>query len=101
MTMMQRLSQTIQEMSEWFRPIRRELAPVYQGRQVSGRRRKVLYVGLVLMASFSSGVPVIAWSADVPSLVPSKVRKVVAAGVGYENAETSSITVKTYDAETG
>ena len=26
---------------------------------------------------------------------------VVAAGVGYENAETSTITVKTYDAETG
>ncbi|MEQ1791161.1 MAG: hypothetical protein ABL905_02520, partial [Nitrospiraceae bacterium] len=101
MTMMQRLSQTIQEMSEWFRPIRREFAPVYQGRQIGGRRRKALYVGLVLMASFSSGVPVPAWSADVSSLVPAKVRKVVAAGVGYENAETSSITVKTYDAETG
>ncbi|MCE9536778.1 MAG: hypothetical protein K8R65_10275 [Nitrospirae bacterium] len=88
-------------MSEWFRPVRREFAPVYQGLQIGGRRRKSLYVGLVLVASFSSGVPVTVWSADVPSLVPVKARKVVAAGVGYENAETSSITVKTYDAETG
>jgi hypothetical protein len=30
-----------------------------------------------------------------------KPRKVVAAGVGYEDAETSIITVKTYDAENG
>jgi hypothetical protein len=30
-----------------------------------------------------------------------KSRTVVAAGVGYENAETSTITVKTYDAENG
>ncbi|MDP1767890.1 MAG: hypothetical protein Q8L74_03690 [Nitrospirota bacterium] len=101
MTMMQWLSQTIQEMSEWFRPIRRELAPVYQERQTGGRRRKALYVALVVGASFSSGVPLTSWSAELPSLVPAKVRKIVAAGVGYENAEASSITVKTYDAETG
>lgn len=101
MTMMQWLSQTIHEVSEWFRPIRRELVPVYQGRQVRGRRRKALSVTLVVVASFGLGVPLTAWSADVPSLVPEKARKVVAAGVGYENAEASSITVKTYDAETG
>jgi len=101
MTIMQWLSQTIDEMSEWFRPIRREFAPVYQWRQIGGRKRKVCYVALVAVASLSYGVPSPARSADLESLAPAKTRKVVAAGVGYENAETSTITVKTYDAETG
>ena len=101
MTIMQWLSQTIDEMSEWFRPIRRELAPVYQGWQIGGRKRKVCYVALVAVASLGCGVPSTARSADLESLSPAKTRKVVAAGVGYENAETSTITVKTYDAETG
>jgi outer membrane protein assembly factor BamB len=47
------------------------------------------------------GFPLTAWTADLSSLPPVKPRKVVAAGVGYENAETSTITVKTYDAENG
>lgn len=101
MTIMQWLFQTIDEMSEWFRPIRRELAPVYQGRQIGGRRRKACYVALAVVASFGYGAPLTAWSADLESLAPAKTRKVVAAGVGYENAETSTITVKTYDAEAG
>ena len=101
MTMMQWLSETIGEMSEWFRPISRELAPVYQRRQIGGRRRKACYVALVAVASLGYGVPLTAWPADLESLAPAKTRKVVAAGVGYENAETSTITVKTYDAENG
>ena len=47
------------------------------------------------------GLPLTAWSADLSSLEPVSPRTVVAAGVGYENAETSTITVKTYDAENG
>jgi len=48
-----------------------------------------------------SGFPSTAWTADLSSLAPAKPRMVVAAGVGYENAETATITVKTYDAENG
>ena len=42
-------------------------------------------------------------SVDCRSVVSraGETRTVVAAGVGYENAETSTITVKTYDAENG
>jgi hypothetical protein len=47
------------------------------------------------------GLPQIASSADLSDLAPASPRTVVAAGVGYENAETSTITVKTYDAENG
>lgn len=101
MTIIQWLSETIGEMSEWFRPIGREFAPVYQGRQIGGRRRTAFYVALFAVASIGYGVPLTAWSAELSSLVPAKARKVVAAGVGYENAEASSITVKTYDAENG
>jgi hypothetical protein len=48
-----------------------------------------------------SGFPMTAWTADLSSLMPVKPRNVVAAGVGYETADTSLITVKTYDAENG
>jgi hypothetical protein len=48
-----------------------------------------------------SSLPPKAWTADLSSLTPVKPGKVVVAGVGYENAETSTITIKTYDAENG
>jgi hypothetical protein len=56
---------------------------------------------LIAGALIWSGFPLTAWPADLSSLAPVKPRTVVAAGVGYENAETASITVKTYDAENG
>jgi hypothetical protein len=48
-----------------------------------------------------SSLPLTAWTADLSPLTPVKPRMVVAAGVGYENAETSKLRVKTYDAENG
>jgi hypothetical protein len=48
-----------------------------------------------------SSLPLTAWTADLSSLALVKPRTVVAAGVGYENAESSKLTVKTYDAENG
>ena len=101
MTIIQWLSGTIGEMGEWFRPIEREFVPVYQERQIDGRTRKAFYFGLVACAMIGPGLPLTAWTADLSSLAPVKPRTVVAAGVGYENAETSTITVKTYDAENG
>ena len=101
MTIIQWLSEAIGEVKEWFRPIGRECVPVYQERWTDGRTRKAFYVALIACAMIGSGLPPTAWTADLSSLAPVKPRKVVAAGVGYENAETSTITVKTYDAENG
>jgi hypothetical protein len=101
MTIIQWLSETIGEVREWLRPIGREFVPVCQERRIDVRTGKVFYVVLIALAMISYGLPLTAWTADLPSLAPVKPRKVVAAGVGYENAETSTITVKTYDAEDG
>jgi hypothetical protein len=101
MTIIQWLSETIGEVREWFRPIGREFVPLYQERRIDGRMRKPFYVPLIALAVIGYGFPLTAWTADLSSLPPAKPRKIVAAGVGYENAETSTITVKTYDAENG
>jgi hypothetical protein len=102
MTIIQRLFQIIGEMREWFRPIRLEFAPVYyKERWINGWTRKGFSAALIACAMIGSGLPLIAWSADLSSFAPVSPRTVVAAGVGYENAETSTITVKTYDAENG
>lgn len=101
MTIIQWLCGAIGEVRKWFTPIGREFVPVYQERRIDGRKRKAFYVALVACAMIGSGLPLTAWTADLSSLAPVKPRKIVAAGVGYENAETSMITVKTYDAENG
>ena len=101
MTIIQWLSATIDEMKGLFRPIGHEFAPVYQARRIDGRRRKTFYVGLIACGMIGPGFPLPAWTADLSSLPPMKPRPVVAAGVGYENAEASTITVKMYDAEHG
>jgi hypothetical protein len=102
MTIIQRLFQIIGEMRQWFRPIRLEFAPVYyKERWINGWTRKGFSAALIACAMIGSGLPLTAWSADFSSFAPVSPRTVVAAGVGYENAETSTITVKTYDAENG
>src|ERR1041384_8708387 len=64
-------------------------------------KRKVFYVAVIASALIGSSLPVTAWTGELSSLAPEKPRNVVAAGVGYENADASTITVKTYDAESG
>jgi hypothetical protein len=63
--------------------------------------RKGFYAALFACAMLGPGLPQTAWTAELSPLAPVSFRTVVAAGVGYENAETSTITVKTYDAENG
>ena len=103
MTTIQWLSATIGEVRDSFRPVGREFVPVYvyKERRIDGRTRKAFCGALIACAMIGSGLPLPAWTADLSSLAPVKPRTVVAAGVGYENAETSMITVKTYDAENG
>ena len=95
------LSEKIDELREWFRPIRRDFVPVYEEGQIDERTRRVYYGALIACAMIGSSLPLTAWTEDLSSLAPVKPKAVVAAGVGYENAETSTITVKTYDAENG
>lgn len=101
MTIIQRLFQTIGEMREWFQPIGLEFAPAYQERRIDGWTRRGFYAALIACAMIGPGLQQTAWAAELSPLVPVSSRTVVAAGVGYENAETSTITVKTYDAENG
>jgi hypothetical protein len=95
------LSEKIDEVREWFRPIRREFVPMYGEGQIDERTRRVSCGALIACAMIGSSLPLTAWTADLSFLAPVKPRAIVAAGVGYENAETSTITVKTYDAENG
>jgi hypothetical protein len=101
MTIIEWLPETIGEVREWFRPIGSEFVPVYDERGIDWRTRRVFFGALIACAMIGSGLPLTAWTADLSSLAPVKPRTVVAAGVGYENAETSTITVKTYDAKNG
>jgi hypothetical protein len=101
MTIIQWLSEVIDEVRGWFRPVRYGLVTVYREQRIDGRSRKVFHTAFIACAMISSAIPFTAWAEDHPSLAPAKPRTVVAAGVGYENAETSTITVKTYDAESG
>jgi hypothetical protein len=101
MAIIQCLPETIGEVREWFRPIGHECVPVHEEWRIDGRTKRAFSGALIACAMISSGLPLTAWTADLSSLAPVKPRTVVAAGVGYENAETSTITVKTYDAENG
>jgi hypothetical protein len=101
MTIIQGLSETMDKVQGWFRPNGREFVQVYQERWVDGLARKTFYVGLIACATIGPSLPLTAWTADPSSFTSAIPRTAVAAGVGYQNAETSTIIVKTYDAENG
>jgi|SRR5688572_14472871 hypothetical protein len=84
-----------------FRSFEHVLATGYQDRRIEGWTRKALLAVLFACTVIGTGLPLTAWTEELPSFQPVIPRTVVAAGVGYENAETSTITVKTYDAENG
>jgi hypothetical protein len=100
MMLIQWLLKRIGEVQGWVRPITREFAPAHQEQRRDVRTMRISSIALVAFALIGCSLPLIGWTADL-SLAPVKARKVVAAGVGYENADTSTITVKTYDAESG
>jgi len=66
---------------------------------VSSLATNKFYVALLACAVMN--LPALAWSADEVSSVSSKPRTTVAAGFGFQDNESSSITVKTYDAQSG
>ncbi len=89
---------------DWSRPFLPEPVPVSCETTSANRRKStktsysVVTIGTVLAACHVASP---AWSADLPSAAPVKPVKTVAAGFGFQDADTSSITVKTYDAASG
>jgi hypothetical protein len=71
---------------------------------LSNRREDIpsrFYIAFLVLALAVLPFPTTVWSADQPSTLSAKSRKTVAAGFGFQDAESSSITVKTYDAASG
>ena len=101
MTMIQWLPQRVGQVSEWFKPITRKFVTIHTELQIDERTKRVFSNALIVAAVVGISLPLTAWTADLSSRVQVKPWAVVAAGIGYENAETSKLTVKTYDAESG
>jgi hypothetical protein len=95
------LSETIDRMSDGFGFT--QLKPVHMSWGPTGSLRskkvKKLFYGALIGASLASFM--ISLSAENVAAASVNSRKTVAAGLGYQDADMSSITVKTYDAESG
>jgi TolB-like protein len=95
------LFNALRHVRDCFRLIQLELVSEFCGSTCLVRAtptNRMLYVAMIgaSLIGFNASAP--AWSADANE---AKFRKTVAAGLGYQDADTSSITVKTYDAESG
>jgi hypothetical protein len=91
------LRRTVQATVEWMKPI------VYQPvcvRQSSVQTRRRIFIAMIGAVLIGSGMADTVCAEDAIS-PPSKMTKVVAAGFGFQNADSSTITVKTYDAGSG
>jgi hypothetical protein len=100
MTIIHRLSEAIGEVRDWLCLVGHECLTAHQARQTE-ERAKAIHAVLVACALIGPSLALPAWSTELSSLGPEIPKTVVVAGVGYENAETSTITVKIYDAENG
>ncbi len=101
MTISQRLPQTVAQLCMWFKPISRKFVALLTEQKIDEREKSVFCSALMVGAVVGLSSPITAWTADLSSHEQMKPRAIVAAGIGYENAETSKLTVKTYDAESG
>ena len=63
--------------------------------------QQLLSLAIFLTFSEVGMVPAMAGTMESPSMAAGHARTVVAAGFGFQDDETSSITVKTYDAQSG
>jgi hypothetical protein len=101
MTISQRLPQTVAQLCMWFKPISRKFVALLTEQKIDERGKRVFCIALMVGAVVGLSSPITAWTADLLPREQVKPRAIVAAGIGYENAETSKLTVKTYDAESG
>jgi hypothetical protein len=95
------LSETICWMNDCFRRVRLKPVPAFWGPTGLLRAKKTnkLFYGAVIGASLAGFI--ISLSAENVAAASANSRKTVAAGLGFQDADMSSITVKTYDAESG
>jgi len=95
------LSEIMYWMNEGFRFVQLKPVPASWGPTVLLRAQKTkkLFCGVLIGASLAGFM--ISLSAENVAAASANPRKTVAAGLGYQDAGTSSITVKTYDAESG
>jgi hypothetical protein len=101
MTISQRLPQTVAQLCMWVKPISHKCVSLLIEQKIDERWKRVFCSALMVGAVVGLSSPISAWTADLSSHEQAKPRTIVAAGIGYENAETSKLTVKTYDAESG
>ena len=85
--------------SEWSKPTR--LFCCLGSATPMKRIHGVFHLTVVLLTLIGLLLSVPSWGADPASSTLAKEWKIVAAGLGYQDAETSSITVKTYKADSG
>ena len=95
------LSETICWMNAGFRFVQLTPVPASWGSTGLLRAKKTnkLFYGAVIGASLAGFMVFL--SAEDAAAASANPRKTVAAGLGYQDADMSSITVKTYDAESG
>ena len=101
MTIIQRLPQAVAQLSKWFKPISRKFVAGPTEQQIDERGKRAFCSAVIVGTVIGLSLPLTAWTADLSPRVQVKSEAIVAAGIGYENAESSKLTVKTYDAESG
>jgi hypothetical protein len=101
MTCIRRLVDQRGEIIDRLNPMVLELLSLVRGGQRVMCSNKLFLAAVIGLASINYSFPLSAWSAALSSTAPAQPGKIVAAGFGFEDAESSSITVKTYDADSG
>jgi hypothetical protein len=91
------LWQALQEFMEGYRTL--VMQPILVRRSLLTLSRLVTFV--MSLSCLGLGMLPVAQAADSVRAVPVKTEKVVAAGFGFQNVDSSSITVKTYNADSG
>ena len=101
MSIIRKIAKSMDAVFGWCRAVQLEPVSVRWQLSLAGRTAKVFYGTVVGLAVMGATGPFAVWSAELPSSIPTKPGKTVAAGFGFQNAETSTITVKTYNADSG
>ena len=101
MTILQRLPHAVAQLSKWFKPISRKFLAVPTAQQIDDPGKRAFCSAVIVGTVIGLSLPLTAWTADLSPRVQVKSQAIVAAGIGYETAESSKLTVKTYDAESG
>jgi len=101
MSMMTWLFETMRRMNDGYKLVQLKPVPVSCGPISFIRIKKTNRLFFVAMMGAALVGFTTAASAEIAAATSAKPRHTVAAGLGYQDADTSSITVKTYDAESG